>query len=96
MDERDFMHTLIVDSIKLSVREFLRWALLNRPGERLYAMLIDVSPDGNAANIIAATEEGLQRNVAASGRQGDEATAFRDELRWSVPGESEPWFARDF
>src|SRR5262245_32560921 len=97
MDDHVSMRTLIIDSIKLSVREFLHWFQLHHPDESLYAILIDVPSEGDAANILAATEEALERAVREVSKGGEADDDLRDALRWDAPGESgEPWLEPDY
>src|SRR5262249_5616044 len=92
-DQRAFLHDLIVDSLKLSIREFLDWFEINHPDEHLYGLLVDVPSEGAAASIVAATEEPLERAVKKVRRRSESPDAVRDALRWSAPGESgDPWF----
>jgi hypothetical protein len=87
------MHALVVDSLELSVREFLKWFWIHHPDEHPYGLLIDVPSEGDAANLLAATEEALGRAVRKACRRGESAAATRDALRWSAPGEGgDPWF----
>jgi hypothetical protein len=92
MNERDQMHRLIIDSLEASVREFLEWFQIEYPKEHLYAILIDVPSEGDGANILAASEERLNRAAQEVAKPGESLEEIRDAIRWSAPGESgDPW-----
>jgi hypothetical protein len=87
---------LIRESIKLQIRDFLEHFELNHPDEHLYALLVDVPAQGDAANVIAASTESFERFLGRGRRRKRETSASldqrRDQLRWQVPGEEEFWY----
>jgi hypothetical protein len=92
VNNRGFVSALIKDSIKLQMREFLEWFALNHPDEQLYAVLVDVPDVGDAANIIAASDQSLEEHARKVRRRGESADAVRDALRWDAPGEGDGWY----